>query len=155
MIFVLSSWLFYKFFHVNLFLYLRMEGCMRLMDWKTCRRNLNRRYRWPCCLWHRPAAARPLRLRVRNSPGPWMFVCCECCVLSGRGLCDELITVPEESYWVWCVVVCDLETSRMRRPWPALGRSVAGRKGSCSGQFVCVRPLVKTILTRKHENESE
>jgi hypothetical protein len=27
-----------------------------------------------------------------------MFDCCECCVLSGRGLCDELITRPEESY---------------------------------------------------------
>jgi len=27
-----------------------------------------------------------------------MFVCCECCVLSGRGFCDELITRPEESY---------------------------------------------------------
>jgi hypothetical protein len=26
-----------------------------------------------------------------------MFVCCECCVLSGRGLCDEQITRPEES----------------------------------------------------------
>ena len=44
-----------------------------------------------------------------------MFVCCECCVLSGRGLCDGLITRPEESYRLWCVVVCDLETSRMRR----------------------------------------
>jgi hypothetical protein len=52
-----------------------------------------------------------------------MFVCCECCVLSGRGLCDELITCPEESYWLWCVVVCDQETSKMRRPWPALDRS--------------------------------
>jgi len=51
-----------------------------------------------------------------------MFVCCECCVLSGRGLCDELITRPEEPYRLWCVM-CDLETSRMRRPWPALGRS--------------------------------
>jgi hypothetical protein len=38
-----------------------------------------------------------------------MFVCCECRVLSGRGLCDELITRPEESYRLWCVVVCDLE----------------------------------------------
>jgi len=38
-----------------------------------------------------------------------MSVCCECCVLSGRGLCDELITRPEESYRLWCVVVCDLE----------------------------------------------
>jgi hypothetical protein len=52
-----------------------------------------------------------------------MFVCCHCCVLSGRGLCDELITRLEESYRQCCVVVCDLETSRMRRPWPALGRS--------------------------------
>jgi len=36
--------------------------------------------------------------------------------LSGRGLCDELITHPEESYRLWCVVVCDLETSRMGAP---------------------------------------
>jgi hypothetical protein len=43
-------------------------------------------------------------------------------VLSGRGLCDELITRPEKSYRLWWVVVCDLETSRMRRPWPALRR---------------------------------
>jgi len=57
-----------------------------------------------------------------------MFVCCECCVLSGRGLCDELITRPEKSYRLWCVVVCNLETSRMRRPWPALGRSATAKK---------------------------
>jgi len=38
-----------------------------------------------------------------------MFVCCEFCVLWGRGLCDELITRLEESYRLWCVVVCDLE----------------------------------------------
>jgi len=38
-----------------------------------------------------------------------MFVCCECCVLSGRGLCDELITRPVESYQILYVVVCDLE----------------------------------------------
>jgi hypothetical protein len=50
-----------------------------------------------------------------------MFVCCECCVLSGRGLCDELIIRPEETYRLWYAVVCDLETSRMRRPWLALG----------------------------------
>jgi len=35
--------------------------------------------------------------------------------LSGRGLCDGLITRPEESYRLWRVVVCDLETSEMRR----------------------------------------
>ena len=59
-----------------------------------------------------------------------MFVCCECFVLSGRGLCDELITRPVESYRLWCVVVCDLETTRMRRPWPALGRSATVGKES-------------------------
>ena len=56
-----------------------------------------------------------------------MYVCLFC-VLSGRGLCDKLITRPEESYRLWCVVVCDLEISRMRRPWPALGRSTTGKK---------------------------
>jgi hypothetical protein len=40
-----------------------------------------------------------------------MFVCCVCCVLSGRGLCDELITRPEASYRLWRVVVCGHETS--------------------------------------------
>ena len=30
-------------------------------------------------------------------------------MLSGRGLCDGLITRPEESYRLWCMVVCDLE----------------------------------------------
>jgi hypothetical protein len=40
-----------------------------------------------------------------------MFVCCVCCVLSGRGPCDELITRPEESYRLWRVVVGDQETS--------------------------------------------
>ena len=55
-----------------------------------------------------------------------MFVCCECCVLSGRGLCYELITRPEES----CVIMCDLENSRMRRPWTALGRNATGKKKS-------------------------
>jgi len=38
-------------------------------------------------------------------------------VLSGGGLCDELITRPEESYRLWCVVVCDLETSRIGTPY--------------------------------------
>jgi hypothetical protein len=40
-----------------------------------------------------------------------MFICCECCVLSGKGLCDELVTRPEEAYRLCCVVVCSLETS--------------------------------------------
>ena len=42
--------------------------------------------------------ARLLRLRVRVPPIAWISVAKECCVLSGRGLGDGLITRPEESY---------------------------------------------------------
>ena len=54
----------------------------------------------------RSKAARLLRLWVRIPPGDMVV-----CVLSVRGLCDGLITRPEESYRLWCVVVCDRETS--------------------------------------------
>jgi hypothetical protein len=43
--------------------------------------------------------------------------------LSGRGLCDELITLPEESYHLWRVVVYDQDISWTRRPQPVLGCS--------------------------------
>ena len=68
----------------------------------------NCRSQWSRGLRRRSEAVRLLRLWVRIPPGAWMFVCCECCVLSGRGLCDGLITRPVESYRLWCVVVCDL-----------------------------------------------
>jgi len=89
---------------------------------------LKRRSQWPRGLRRGSTAARLLRWWVRIPPGTWMSVCCECCVLLGRGLCGELITRPEESYRLWCVVVCDLETSWMRRSWPALGRSATKKK---------------------------
>jgi hypothetical protein len=38
-------------------------------------------------------------------------------VLSGRGLCVELITRKEESYPLCCVVVCDLEISKIGAPY--------------------------------------
>jgi len=50
-----------------------------------------------------------------------MFVCCECCVLSGRGLCDELITLPEEPYRLCCVVVCDLENLKNEEATTGVG----------------------------------
>jgi len=50
----------------------------------------------------RSKAARLLRLRGLD-PAVAMDVCPECCVFSGRGLCDGLITRPEEFYRVWCV----------------------------------------------------
>jgi hypothetical protein len=43
-----------------------------------------------------------------------LFVCCECCVLSGRGLCDELATRPEQSYRTCRVAVCGIENPSMR-----------------------------------------
>ena len=71
----------------------------------------NCRSQWPRGLRRRSAAARLLRLWVRIPPGAWIAVYCECCLLSGRGLWDEPIIRPEESYRQWRVVVCDLETS--------------------------------------------
>ena len=62
-------------------------------------------------------SARLLRSWVQIPRGAWIFVCRECRVLSDRGLCDELITRPEESCRLCCVVVCDLETSRMGAPY--------------------------------------
>ena len=53
-----------------------------------------------------------------NPIGAWLCLLWVLCVLSGKGLHDGLITRPEESYRLPCVVVCDLETSWMRRPWP-------------------------------------
>jgi len=76
------------------------------------------RSQWSRGRRRRTEPANMLRLWVSIPPEAWMFVCCECCALSGRGICDELITRPEESYQMWCIVVRDLETSGMRRPWP-------------------------------------
>jgi hypothetical protein len=67
----------------------------------------NCRSQWPRGLRRRYTAARLLRLWVQIPPGAWIFVVSV--ELSGRGLCDELITRPEESYRLWCVVLCDLE----------------------------------------------
>ena len=97
---------------------------------------INCRSQWPRRLRRRSAAARLLRSWVRIPPGALMFACCESCVLSGRGLCDGMITRPEEFYRLWCVVLCDLETSRMRRPWPALGRSATGKQNPLEWQLV-------------------
>jgi hypothetical protein len=80
-----------------------------------------RRSQWPRDLRRRSTAARLLRSWVQIPTGAWMFVCCVCCVLSGRGLCDELVTRPEENYRLWRVVVCDQETSWTRGRESALG----------------------------------
>jgi hypothetical protein len=79
------------------------------------------RSKWLRGLSCRSSAARLLRFCVRIPSGAWMFVSCESCVLSGRGLCDGLIIRPEESYRLWRVVVCDKETSNTLRLKPVTG----------------------------------
>jgi hypothetical protein len=60
-----------------------------------------------------------------------MFVCCECRVSSGRGLCDELITRPEESYRLWYVVVYDLEIQERGGHEPRWAVAVQRKKVGC------------------------
>jgi len=74
---------------------------------------------WVCGRW-------PTEI-VGSNPAVGMDACL-LWVLSGRGLCDGPITRPEESYRLWCVFICDLETSRMSSPWPALARGAILKK---------------------------
>jgi hypothetical protein len=66
-----------------------------------------------------------------------MYVCCECCVLSGRGLCDELITRPEEFYRLWSDVVCDLETSSITCFDPFTGPSTDHKNSVVYKATIC------------------
>jgi hypothetical protein len=64
-----------------------------------------RRSQWPLGLRRRSTAARSPATIVGSNPIGGMDVCL-LCVLSGRGLCNEMITRPAESYRLWRVVVC-------------------------------------------------
>ena len=94
-----------------------------------------------------------------------MFVCCECCVLSGRGICDELITRPEESYRLWCVVACDLENLMNEEATTRVGsqrhkKNLVVDIKTCSEPFIPYvyndernqRPNVQCCLTLKSPN---
>ena len=71
---------------------------------------------WPSGLRRGSAVDRLLELQVPDQSGVWMSFSCECCVLSGRDLRNGPIPCLEESHRLWCVIVCDTETSRMREP---------------------------------------
>jgi hypothetical protein len=60
---------------------------------------------WTRGLRRESAAVCLLGLWVQIQSGAWMSVCCECCVLSGRGFCVGLITRTEDLCPVWCVWV--------------------------------------------------
>jgi len=102
----------------------------------NCRGSLSQ---WPRVLRHRSAAARLQGLWVRITPGTWMFVSCECCVLSGRGLCVGLITRSEEYYRLWCVWVWlwipDNEEALAHWGRCAMGEKKTVEKYSCTDAY--------------------
>ena len=66
-----------------------------------------------------------------------------------------MITRPEDSYRLWWVVVCDLETWWMRRPWPALGRSATKKRvywnlltlySLCETLWKCLSTLLNSFV---------
>ena len=70
------------------------------------------RSQWPRGLRRRSAAACLWDRGFESHRGMDLCLLWVLCVLSGRGLCNELITRSEESYWLWCVVVCRLDKPR-------------------------------------------
>jgi len=87
-----------------------------MSPWLRVTRTSTRRFHWPRGLRRRSAAPRLLGLWVR-----------ECCVQSGRGLCDGLNTRPEVSYRVWRAWVRSRSLER-RGHDPKMGRSSTRRK---------------------------
>jgi len=108
------------------------------------------RSQWPRGLRRRSAVARLLRSWVRILPGAWIFVCCECCVLTGRGLCDELITRPEESYRLWCVVVCDLENLKNEEATTRVGSQRHSQKKKKKKKTLLWSPLFWDVTSPRH-----
>jgi hypothetical protein len=94
-----------------------------------------------CCVLSGRGLCDELITRTDESYGCLSVV--ECCVLSGRGLCDELTTPTAESYRLWCVVVCDLETSLMRRSWPTGGCRAKNKK----------KKILQVLIANAYENE--
>jgi hypothetical protein len=78
-----------------------------------------------------------------------MCVCYDCCVLSGRGLRDEVITRLDESYRLCvcvCLIVCDLESSQGGGLGPSWTVAPQKRKGNFVGMSIAnVRPIFSTF----------
>jgi hypothetical protein len=77
----------------------------------------------PNPLADRSKADRLLGLRVRIPPNAWQFVSCEwVCVCCQANISTSGWSTVQMSFTdCGCVTVCDLETSAMKWPWPALG----------------------------------
>ena len=71
-------------------------------------------------------------------------------MLSGRGLCDEPITRPEESYRLCCVVVCDLETSRIGAPYIYDVSNLRVNELRCFHRHLHFREIIHCDVKRKN-----
>jgi len=72
-------------------------------------------------------------------------------VLSGRSLCDELITLPEESFRLLCVVVCDLSRNHVNEEALAhwgLSRQKERKKNKQANYWV----LISVSMDRQQAN---
>jgi len=87
-----------------------------MSPWLRVTRTSTRRFQWQRGLRRRSAARRLMVLWVR-----------ECCVQSGRGLCDGMNTRPEASYRVWRAWVWSRSLERWGHD-PKMGRSATRRK---------------------------
>jgi len=76
-------------------------------------------------MWSKVYVCSRLSAEIMGLNGCLSVVSVMCCQVE---VSDELITHPEESYQLWCVIMCDVETSRMRKPWPVSGGSATGRE---------------------------
>ena len=77
-------------------------------------KGINSRSQWPCGLRRRSLAARLLRLWVRIPPGAWIFVSCECCVLSGREVSATDLSFVQRSPTECGASLCVIKKPRKR-----------------------------------------
>jgi hypothetical protein len=108
----------------------------------TCRSQRSSRLRRGSAVVHL------LGLRVRIPTRAWMSARYECCVLSGRGLCEDPITRQEKSYRLPCVNLFHLETSKWGGPGPS--RAVGPKKEKTNirnllNVSILVVPLYKSM----------
>jgi hypothetical protein len=88
-----------------------------------------------------------LGLWVRILPGTWMSVSCECCLLSGSGLCCGQVTPPEASYRVWCVWVRSWNLHNEKAPDSLV--ALASWKKKHSLHVARLANVIKSVVPRK------
>jgi len=87
--------------------YLQSNARLRIFYWSQSPREIRRV----------SAASCSLGLRVRIPLRARMSVYFECCVLSGRCPCDGAITLSEESFRVWSLILDSEETLATKSCW--------------------------------------